>query len=195
MVNNIHKNIQSLIEPILLRERDILHKSKYNKKLKYNRTVELEGTVELNYRIDLIKTLLNNAESKINHFDSLRQNNLTFALTAFAVLFNYSLLSNANIITAIGSPLILLILMLIFWLLDYRFNKYSEGWQFTRFKLIDNYQFLLHNPNENLKFNRYEKSAEEVITPFTGLKSMLHFLLFLGSIITLIIVIFFQIFK
>jgi hypothetical protein len=48
--------------------------------------IELKGNSSLENRISFITTLLNNAESKINHFDALRQRNLVVALAVFSGL-------------------------------------------------------------------------------------------------------------
>ena len=87
--------------------------------------IELKGSANKDHRIAFITTLLNNAESKVNHFDSLRQRNLVIALAVFAGLFGFTLRAQ-NDLRALFPSAALTMIISIFMLLDYRLHKYSQ---------------------------------------------------------------------
>lgn len=148
----------------------------------YTGYVELKGAANEGYRINFITTLLNNAESKVNHFDGLRQRNLTIALAIFAGMFAFTMQSS-NDLRALSTSVALTVLMIIFFILDHRIDKYSSGWQETRTDLIESLQTVINDPEKDIKFLKYNKDGERNAN-LLGWKSILHFMLVIGGVIS-----------
>ncbi len=130
-------------------------------------------------QLTLLTTLLNNCETKISHFDSLRQQNLMIALAIFAGLFGFGVSSKGMAATWLVTGA-LVTLMTVFWLLDHQHHKYSEGWQGTRRSLTRSFVQTINEPESDIRFLRYDVSAERR-TRLLGWQPGLYLLLLLGG--------------
>ncbi len=134
------------------------------------------------HRVSYLTTAVNNAETKVNHLDNMRQKNFTIALVIFAGLFGFALKTVQTF-----SPLLtagaLLLLMLLFTTLDRRLHRMSHGWQETRkifmFRLTD----VINNPQDDVTFVRYYSEAERKAQWFS-LLPVLYYVLVVGSVLS-----------
>ena len=144
--------------------------------------IYLEGTSKFEYRFKFVNALMQSADIKINHFDSLRQRNLVIALGIFAGLFSFALASKlptqADLTGAISA-----LIMLFFWIVDFRVSKYSHGWQATQWNFVKTLEKLVNTPTDDRNFRMYELKAQK-FAKWYGLKSIIHLLLVTGSLST-----------
>lgn len=104
-------------------------------------------------------TLLNNAESKVNHLDSLRQRNLMIALGIFAGLIGFAPPGENSLMTFLV-PVALLLIIILFWYVDHLLHKYSEGWQTTLITLAFKLGELINEPTKDVTFPPYDRGKE-----------------------------------
>lgn len=144
--------------------------------------IELKGNSSQENRISFITTLLNNAESKVNHFDGIRQRNLVVALAVFSGLSSLIVKASSNLI-AIFISISLSTVMWMFFVLDRRFRLYSHGWQKTRKNMISSIKVIINDPNKDVTFPMYDASGEKEHR-FRSVISILYIVLFAGSLLS-----------
>ena len=139
----------------------------------------LPTTHSVDPRIDVLKTLLSNADTKVNHIDSLRQRYITIALVIFAGLFGFGLKLD-NMIAAICTTVALTTVAFIFCLLDRNLHRLSHGWRETCMKYTENIESALTDPTKAITVRRYVSEAESDAEPFS-LQPVLYYVLIAGS--------------
>jgi hypothetical protein len=148
-------------------------------------TITLNGNYSSNERISFITTLLNNAESKINHFDGIRQRNLVVAIAVFSGLSGFVLNAKSNL-AAISFSIAILVVIGIFFILDRRFRKYSQGWQKTRKHFINAIEKVMNSPESDASFPSYDETGEKE-NRLCGVIIWLYVALFVGSVMAYIV--------
>lgn len=132
--------------------------------------------------ISFITTLLNNAETKINHFDGLRQRNMVVAIAVFSGLSSF-VIKASNEVIAISISVSLFLVMGMFFVLDRRFRTYSHGWQKTRKNMIFRIRDIINDPGKDVKFPRYDVSGEKE-GRYWSVISVLYAILLVGSFLS-----------
>lgn len=112
-------------------------------------------------RIDLLKTLLEQAENKENHLDKLRQLNFSVTLFIFAGLFGFGLSLN-NLFLRAFVALVMVSLMILLSSYDHRLHEYLHGWRRTKVKLIKFTAELINNPDSELIIQTYYTDGETI---------------------------------
>ncbi len=143
--------------------------------------IKLKATADLQQRVSLMTTLLNSADAKVNHFDSLRQRNLMIALAIFAGLSSFILRTPYDL-PALFTSCALIVLMVLFLVLDHRLDRYNRGWQGTRARVVRAMRDVINDPSTDLSFPQYDAGGERFAT-LKGLKSTIHTLLIAGAIL------------
>ena len=144
--------------------------------------IHLEGTDDLEYRFKFVTALMQSADIKINHLDSLRQRSLVIALGIFAGLFSFALTTKSATQAGLTGGISTMI-MLFFWIVDFRMSTYSHGWQATRWNFVNTLEKLVNTPTDNRDFLMYVIEAEDW-SKFYRLKSLIHLLLVFGGVST-----------
>lgn len=144
--------------------------------------IELKGNSSQENRISFITNLLNNAESKINHFDGIRQRNLVVALAVFSGLSSL-IIKASNELIAIFISFSLSIVMGMFFVLDRRFRSYSHGWQKTMKNMIFSINVIINDPKKDVTFPMYDVSGEKE-RRFRSIISILYIILFAGGLLS-----------
>jgi hypothetical protein len=145
-------------------------------------TIILEPTPEPErnaQRISVLTLALNLAEAKVNHFDSLRQNQMTIAILIFAGLFGFGLKATDRM-SSMATSIALVVLMAIICALDRRLHKLGHGWRSTGKHLLIQIGQAVNNPNSQITFERYRASSEAQAEWFS-LQPVLYYLLILGG--------------
>ena len=139
----------------------------------------LSGDSDHGQRVAFVTVLLESADSKINHFDSLRQRNLVISLGIFAGISGFAWNQPRPLEAGLmwGT---LTLLMIAFLLLDRRLSIYSHGWQRTRRNLIRVLAEVIEEKGSSVTFHAYDADGER-LARWIGLKSILHLLLAIGA--------------
>lgn len=127
-----------------------------------NNDFELNGSDEaknVQNRIDFLRNALNNAETKINHIDGMRQKNLNFALILFAGLYGLGLKFSDKISSPFILSTIVVLLMLIFCLIDRRLHRLSHGWRSTGKLRVKSISQTTNKPDTNLNYPSYDRNG------------------------------------
>ena len=143
-------------------------------------TINLKGKSSQDHRLSFVTNLLNNAESKVNHFDGIRQRNLVVAIAVFSGLLGFIGKAPDEVTTWILS-LSLIFIMGIFFVLDRRFRTYSHGWQKTRKNMTKCIEEIINSPEKEVSFLRYDVSGEKEEKTWSVI-SILYLLLIIGGI-------------
>jgi len=132
-------------------------------------------------QVAFMTSLLGQHEAKINHFDTIRQQNLWFALAAFGALVGFAT-KVTSVPGIVGLTIALLALMLLFFLMDHRYHRYSQGWQGTRRSVVLAIAAALKDSSSDVRFLRYDVEAERT-TRVRGWHSRIYLLLIAGALV------------
>ena len=147
--------------------------------------INLKGNSNQEFRTSFITNLLNNAESKVNHLDGIRQRNLVVALAVFSGLFSFIMKSPDSKI-ALSITISLTTIMGMFFLLENRFRQYSRGWQKTKKNMVKCLEDIINNPEKDVSFPKYDISGEsEQRSPSIIFK--IYIVLILGCIFSFVV--------
>ena len=96
----------------------------------------------------------------INHFDKLRQQLINFSLILFSALLAFILKTEQTWMN-IGSCLVVVVLMVIFRSLDYRYHKATHGFTASMFIFGQAIAYLLDKPSNEVRFFQYYVEGEK----------------------------------
>jgi hypothetical protein len=144
--------------------------------------ITLLGSSDVEYRINLLSTLLDQAEDKVNHIDDSRQRNLNYALAIFAGLIGLGI-GLDDFAYRLYISITLFIVMGIFCLWDRRLHKISHGWQSTASTFCRGIGEVINKPGQDTTFPRYRTDAEKRAEWFS-FQPMIFYALVLGGLAT-----------
>lgn len=110
--------------------------------------------------IDALKMLIEQAETKSNHIDKLRQANFTMALFVFAGLTGFGLNQDGLIIRC-SIPVVLIAFMMILSDYDNTLHKYLHGWRKTKQNHVSTLADLINAPVSDISIYTYYQEGEE----------------------------------
>lgn len=148
-------------------------------------TVILDGSTDParnGQRISVLTAALNMSEAKVNHFDSLRQNQMAIALVIFAGLFGFGVKGSnpRNEMRGLATSLALVVLMAVVCALDRRFHRLGHGWRGTKKYVLLALAQATNEPESRISFQLYRASSQRHAKWFS-LQPLLYYLLTLGG--------------
>ncbi len=118
------------------------------------------GEARFSEKVDALKLLMEEAESKGNHLDTLRQVNFSMTLFVFAGLTGFGI-NQSNLVVRLCIIVVLTAFMLILSDYDHNLHKYLHGWRRTKEKHLLALSNLINNPASDVTFQTYYKDGEE----------------------------------
>ena len=150
--------------------------------------ITLLGSSDIEHRLQVLSTLFNQAEEKINHFDESRQRNLNYALVIFAGLFGLGV-GLSNHVYQLYISVIIFTVMCIFCLWDRRLHRFTHGWQISSSTFCMKTSEVINRPDQDITFLRYQVDGEKKAEWFS-FQPMIFYALILGGLISFFIFLF-----
>jgi hypothetical protein len=156
----------------------------------YANEITLLGSSDIEHRINVLTTLLDQAEDKVNHIDESRQRNMNYALVIFAGLVGLGVGLN-DLAYQLYTSVTLFVVMSIFCLWDRRLHKISHGWQGSSATFCREIGEVINKPDQDIAFPRYRADAEKRAEWFS-FQPMIFYALVFGGVATFLMFLFLQ---
>lgn len=157
--------------------------SSNNKNKKLQNEFSFPESLETEQKLKILTEIYNKSEETVMHFDNLRQRNLNLALIIFAGLFGLGIKVDIKEYQFILS-IAITFLMIIFFIIDYKFHKRTHGFRGAANKLIKNMSEI-ENMTE-VKFQNYDNNYANK-AELNSLHSIIYYALILGGLLTLLV--------